>query len=248
MTATLVGMAEERPILIERGQGRKKRYETVYIPVDSVLVAAATELRCASDGVRGTYGQYGECVGVYRPPRGYRTTELDVFTGQRGDTRDHPVAEDCWFYHFGGERLTSVAVACYDTDPPSIRLLRKLATEVQADLFAEPAASPRNEGARRNLDLTSYERDPLLRAACIRHHGAQCAACGTDFGATYGPIAEGFIHVHHRDPLAAVGEEHAVDPVTDLVPLCPNCHAVAHMRDPPLTPEEIAAMRGDRGL
>jgi hypothetical protein len=248
MPATLVAMEEERPILLERGHGRKKSFETVFIPVDTILAAAATELRRASDGVKGTYGQYGrECVGVYRPPRSYKTTEVDVFTGEKGETHDHPVAEDCWFYHFDGVRLTSVAVASFDTDPPAIRLLRTLATEVQRDLFAEPGASPRKEGARRDLVLTSYERDPLLRAACISHHGARCAACGIAFGATYGSIAEGFIHVHHRQPLAEVGEEHAIDPITDLVPLCPNCHAVAHLREPPLTPEEIADMLGENG-
>ncbi|MGH8226507.1 MAG: HNH endonuclease [Steroidobacteraceae bacterium] len=47
------------------------------------------------------------------------------------------------------------------------------------------------------------------------------------------------IHVHHVKPLSAVGRGYQVDPVKDLIPICPNCHAVAHHRDPPYSPEEL---------
>ncbi|MBX3387158.1 MAG: hypothetical protein KF768_11355 [Phycisphaeraceae bacterium] len=240
-------MAERRAILIERGQGRKTRSETLFVPHDSVLVDAAIELRAASDGVKGTYGQYEQqCVGVYRPPRSYSTQTVDPFTREvLSPTTTHPIREDCEFYHWDGTRLTSFATAFFETDPPTIVLHPKLATAIQGDLFATPIERSRMEGAPCTLEVSSYERDPMLRAACIRHHGSDCAACGMSFGAVYGAIAEGFIHVHHRQPLGAIGAEHAVDPVTDLVPLCPNCHAVAHMQDPPLTPEEIKTMRGE---
>jgi len=49
--------------------------------------------------------------------------------------------------------------------------------------------------------------------------------CGFNFGAVYGPLAEGFIQVHHVKPLSDIGAEYEVDPVADLRPVCPNCHA-----------------------
>jgi 5-methylcytosine-specific restriction protein A len=44
----------------------------------------------------------------------------------------------------------------------------------------------------------------------------------------YGAEFAGFIHVHHLRPLSEVASEHVVDPVADLCPVCPNCHAVIH--------------------
>jgi hypothetical protein len=39
------------------------------------------------------------------------------------------------------------------------------------------------------------------------------------------------------------GEEYEVDPVKDLRPVCPNCHAMIHRRSPPLSIEEIIRLR-----
>ena len=52
-------------------------------------------------------------------------------------------------------------------------------------------------------------------------------------------IAQDFIHVHHLVPLCEIGEAYAVDPVNDLVPVCPNCHAIIHRRTPPLSIGEV---------
>jgi predicted HNH restriction endonuclease len=59
------------------------------------------------------------------------------------------------------------------------------------------------------------------------------------FGETYGEDAEGFIHVHHHQPIAKRGKAHDIDPITDLCPVCPNCHAVIHLTDPPRTAAEV---------
>jgi hypothetical protein len=85
------------------------------------------------------------------------------------------------------------------------------------------------EGAARQVLVNRYERDPAARRACIAHYGPTCVVCGFNFGAAYGPLAEGFIHVHHITSLSQIGEEYEVDPVGDLRPVCPNCHAVIHL-------------------
>ncbi|WP_082507349.1 MULTISPECIES: HNH endonuclease [unclassified Duganella] len=48
-----------------------------------------------------------------------------------------------------------------------------------------------------------------------------------------------FIHVHHLKPLAEIKESYVVDPIQDLVPLCPNCHAMIHRSDPALSVETL---------
>ncbi|HEX3555680.1 MAG TPA: HNH endonuclease [Thermoanaerobaculia bacterium] len=84
------------------------------------------------------------------------------------------------------------------------------------------------EGAVRQIFVNRYERDSRARKICIARYGPTCVVCKFDFGAVYGPIADGFIHVHHIKPLSEIGREYFVDPVEDLRPVCPNCHAVLH--------------------
>jgi predicted HNH restriction endonuclease len=95
--------------------------------------------------------------------------------------------------------------------------------------------------------VNAYERDPEARRRCIAAHGTNCCVCGFNFGAVYGPMAEGYIHVHHLHPLAAAGGAHAVDPVADLRPVCPNCHAVLHRREPVFHIEELQELLRTNG-
>lgn len=84
------------------------------------------------------------------------------------------------------------------------------------------------EGAKETIVVNKYERDPRNRKACIDYYGCQCQACGMDFGKMYGPLAEGFIHVHHVVPVSKLDNNYIINPVKDLIPLCPNCHAMVH--------------------
>jgi 5-methylcytosine-specific restriction protein A len=36
-----------------------------------------------------------------------------------------------------------------------------------------------------------------------------------------------------------VGESYVIDPLKDLRPVCPNCHAMIHKRTPPLSISEM---------
>ena len=95
------------------------------------------------------------------------------------------------------------------------------------------------EGARRTVIVNAYERNPKARSACIFHWGCQCAVCNFDFLKTYGDIGSGFIHVHHLVPVSEIGTSYQVDPIKDLRPVCPNCHAMLHTSNPPLNMEEL---------
>ena len=100
-------------------------------------------------------------------------------------------------------------------------------------------SQPLIEGARYQVTVNAFERDPRARQLCITRHGTACAICGFSFGTAYGPVAEGFIHVHHLRPLSEIGREYEVNPVEDLRPVCPNCHAVLHRRVPSFSIEEV---------
>lgn len=91
------------------------------------------------------------------------------------------------------------------------------------------------EGAVQRVEVNRYERNAAARTACIDHWGTTCAVCGFDFGAAYGRIGDGYIHVHHLLDLAQVGPGYEVDPVKDLRPVCPNCHAMLHTTRPAMS-------------
>jgi hypothetical protein len=97
------------------------------------------------------------------------------------------------------------------------------------------------EGAPKQQLLTKYERSRINRSLCLAFHGYDCKACGISLRDKYGDVARSYIHVHHLNPIAAAGTM-TPDPINDMVPLCPNCHGVAHLRNPPYTPEEINKM------
>lgn len=99
------------------------------------------------------------------------------------------------------------------------------------------------EGHSKQVFTTVYERDPALRREAIRIHGVTCAACGFNFEDFYGEYGAGFIHVHHMSPIAQAGGPVEVVPAADLVPLCPNCHAMIHRRkDKTLSVAELVEM------
>ena len=93
------------------------------------------------------------------------------------------------------------------------------------------------EGARKTVVVNAYERDPGARAACLAKYGFACTVCDVRLEDRYGEIAREFIHVHHVTPVSKIGKAYEVDPVQDLRPVCPNCHAILHRKDPPLTIE-----------
>ena len=98
------------------------------------------------------------------------------------------------------------------------------------------------EGTPIEVRLTKLERNPKARKACINHYGASCSICNIRFDVAYGEIGRGFIHVHHVKPIADATCQRQVDPLRDLVPVCPNCHAMLHAQTPPLTVRKLKSI------
>lgn len=131
----------------------------------------------------------------------------------------------------------------------SYALVWELDQEPSVEVHPEEIAEPAQyfEGALRRITVNAYERNSAAREACVEHYGTNCAVCAFDFGATYGELGSGFIHVHHLTPLGSIKDGYQVDPINDLRPVCPNCHAMLHRRVPPFSIEELAALVNAKG-
>jgi len=104
------------------------------------------------------------------------------------------------------------------------------------------------EGAKKQVVVNAYEKNPKARQECIKHFGARCFICKFEFEDKYGEIGKGFIHIHHVKPLSEINEEYKVDPIKDLIPVCPNCHAMIHKRKPAYSIGEIQSLLKESDL
>lgn len=95
------------------------------------------------------------------------------------------------------------------------------------------------EGNKTTVTSDKYERNPINRELCLKANGYKCEVCGFDFEKVYGSIGRNFIEVHHIIPLSDIGHAYVIDPIHDLVPICPNCHSMIHKRKPPFSVAEL---------
>lgn len=98
------------------------------------------------------------------------------------------------------------------------------------------------EGNSIKISINKYERDPKARRACLKKYGYSCSACSKKLEDIYGAIANKFIVVHHLKPIASIGKEYILNAERDLRPVCPDCHAIIHKRNPPFSIEEVKDM------
>lgn len=128
-----------------------------------------------------------------------------------------------------------------------VLMKREYLGEKNADLnlqeFIYPEELDQNlalpEGIKKEILINAYERNSKARNLCINHFGCACSVCGFDFETVYGEAGKGYIHVHHLKPLSEVKQEYHVNPIEDLRPVCPNCHAMLHRRIPPYSINEL---------
>ncbi len=98
------------------------------------------------------------------------------------------------------------------------------------------------EGAKKQIVVNSYERNPFARKKCLDFYGYSCSVCSINFENKYGIIGRDFIHVHHLKEISEIDTEYNINPIEDLRPVCPNCHAMLHQRKPCFTIEELTQM------
>ena len=96
-----------------------------------------------------------------------------------------------------------------------------------------------SEGALTEIKVNKYERNHAARKSCLDYYGYACACCDVHLEKIYGDIAKEFIHVHHIKPISEIKKEYKIDPIKDLRPVCPNCHAILHLKKPALSISEL---------
>jgi len=116
-----------------------------------------------------------------------------------------------------------------------VLIAQELPNEEAAALF---------EGAKKQITVNTYERNVRARRLCIDKYGDQCCVCNFQFDQFYGDVGKDFIEVHHLTPLNEINEEYQVDPIKDLRPICPNCHAMIHRAN--LSIEELKVVIEER--
>ncbi|WP_162623002.1 HNH endonuclease [Billgrantia lactosivorans] len=168
-------------------------------------------------------------------------------TPETGSPRTIPrseLAKFCAAFNRSGKRTVSY----YQSISFNASYLLTIAHEIALESvdFALPEEIPGDdqqlpEGAIRQVIVNAYERNGAARQLCIEAHGTECVACGVSMEDLYGAEARGFIHVHHLTPVAEAGER-LVDPVRDMRPVCPNCHAIIHLGGGCRSIEEVKAM------
>lgn len=103
-------------------------------------------------------------------------------------------------------------------------------TQCKNDIESENSSvfTVAREGKRKIVYTTQYERNPTLRKRAIQIHGTNCMACGFNFFNFYGSLGKNYIEVHHVIPLSEFKKEILVNPLTDMVVVCSNCHRMIH--------------------
>lgn len=144
-----------------------------------------------------------------------RVTKMPVFSD---DNHDYTLAADEW-----GSLMVGMILSLADIVPVD-----------EAD-----KEEGYYEGNQFIISANRYERNPLNRKLCLTAKGYTCQICGMDFENKYGELGHHFIHVHHIIPVSQIGSDYLIDPVKDLIPVCPNCHAMLHRKNPPLKPEDL---------
>jgi len=116
-------------------------------------------------------------------------------------------------------------------DIAATQVTTSVLTDALAEFGPDEQVQARTEGGRRVVVSTRIERDPRLRDDAIRLHGTSCIVCGFNYGEVYGDWGDGFVEVHHLDPIGdSETETRATDPAKDLTVLCANCHRMVHRR------------------
>ena len=123
--------------------------------------------------------------------------------------------------------------------PEFLRRFLELADFSDTDGDGSPEQSDwqLTEGEIRTALHTYRTRSSDARKQCIEHHGSACFVCKIDFAAVYG---KEYIEVHHRKLLADADGPREVDPIKDLIPLCPNCHRALHLLE--VSVDDLAAI------
>jgi 5-methylcytosine-specific restriction enzyme A len=154
---------------------------------------------------------------------------------------EHPILKDLLIHRLR-QQTNYLLSHEHGTELDKMWSLSKNKSQIEIDIEAELAEEDEfyTDGAVKDYYGKRYERNPVNREKAIEIHGLNCVCCGFNFEEVYGERGKDFIEVHHIKPLSTSKGEVVINPVTDLVSICSNCHRMIHRRkDNVLTVEEL---------
>ncbi len=175
------------------------------------------------------YYQPAKAKSIFAPESEYAGV-IDIAYPNHIDIAWHDEPRDLRFVNqvFSMQALHSISSA-------KLRELLDTGSTSNGSMYPDDIVDDYVEGGRKSVIVNAYERSPAARATCLKLRGYRCSACEMFFVDVYGEIGINFIHVHHTNPVAARKKKYRIIPTKDLVPVCPNCHAMLHSAKPPLS-------------
>jgi len=119
-------------------------------------------------------------------------------------------------------------------EPKHLKMLEAAIVKSERQMRADEA----QEGELYTTEAAFRSRNRALIEAKKANSDYKCEVCDFQFEHFYGGIGQGYIVAHHLKPIASGPTKTKLD---DIALVCPNCHAMLHMEDPPLT---LANLRG----
>lgn len=91
------------------------------------------------------------------------------------------------------------------------------------------------EGEKRLIWSQYYERNRKARDVALSNAGYRCHLCCRTMSEIYGDEIDGIetkglLQAHHIVPISQADGEQSVNPKTDLIAVCPSCHAALHIK------------------
>jgi 5-methylcytosine-specific restriction protein A len=129
-------------------------------------------------------------------------------------------------------------------DTLNLILLLCTASEVLVGEVESMNPEWKSEGSKIERTIQAFERSRFNRSICLEYYGFMCRGCGVMLEKIYGPIGAEVIHVHHIVPVSQMNGGYVLNPIKDLVPLCPNCHNIVHRQNPPLAVGSLKELTG----
>jgi predicted HNH restriction endonuclease len=113
-------------------------------------------------------------------------------------------------------------------------LLMNRASSVKNDI--ESNQHLYDEGFKREIIHEVSTRDRKLVKLAKETYGTICCVCNFDFGKVYGSLGEGFIEVHHLNPISKGKRKSSLN---DVVVVCSNCHRMLHKGEEMVSVEKL---------
>lgn len=170
--------------------------------------------------------------------------ESDQIFGQEFIEKIDPKKIQHWFPQQSGISINSEIVDSLETSWfDFIYKNRRVRKNFLKNSYRKDLNKTYFEGKSKEVSLTLFERNPAARKKSLEYHGFSCKICGFNFEESFGEVGRGFIHVHHINPISTRAQEYEINPIEDLIPVCPNCHAMIHSKIPAYSIEEIKNIR-----